>query len=74
MTTIETTAVVSRGRRLSVDTTAPADLPAGQHRAILVIQDQPEGSGQAHVPLPLHDAALTPPDLSLRREDIYGET
>lgn len=73
MRTIETTARVGPDHTLTVR--VPADVPLGEHRVVVVIDNAmtaPVRAG-ASFPLPAHDAGLVPPDRSLRREDIYGD-
>jgi hypothetical protein len=70
MRTIEATARVGPDHTLTVR--VPADVPPGEHRVIVVIGDGPDVAGQP-VSLPVHDAGLTPSDLSLRRVNLYGD-
>lgn len=51
-----------------------ADLPAGEHRAVLVIEESaPTGTKQPLDDFPVHDLGPWPKDLSLRREDMYDD-
>ncbi len=74
MKTIEATAIVAADRTLTIRTRAPDDLPLGEHRVVLVVADATVGPGQEQPrqDWPVHDAGLTAPALSLRREDLYG--
>ena len=72
MRTIETTATITAEGTLTVQ--VPPNIPPGPHRVVVWIDDQP-GLSEAH---PLHDFPVIhvgawPADLSLRREDMYGD-
>jgi hypothetical protein len=70
MKTIELTAVVGPDRKLIVQ--LPADIAPGEHRVVVVI----ETPGARSTPMagwPAHDVGPWPEDLSLRREDMYGD-
>jgi hypothetical protein len=75
MKTIETTATVTEDGQLIAP--APPDIPAGQHRVVIVIEEQtsetPPESLEAPLELPIHDLGPWPPSLSLRREDLYDD-
>ncbi len=78
MKTIETTANVTEDGRLTVR--VPATIPPGSHRVVVVIEELPEGERQAAeeelAPLadfPVIHVGEWPPDLSLRREDMYDD-
>lgn len=71
MKTIETTATVSAEGTLTVR--VPSDIPPGEHRVVLVIEEQP--SPVEHRPpldFPVDDWGPWPEGLSLSRKDIYG--
>ena len=72
MKTIETTGVVGDDRKLTLQ--LPAHVAPGQHRIVLVIDD----NGQQPPSLrmdewPIHDAGLVDPNFAMRREDLYGD-
>lgn len=77
MRTIETTAIVTADGRVTLQ--LPADIPAGEHQIVLVIDERsvPEKSvtKEKRPPLnfPVHDFGSWPADLSLRREDMYDD-
>ena len=75
MRTVETTATVDDDRTLNIRAKAPADVPVGEHRALVVIEDGAAGNGgpDPTARWPVHDAGLTEPGLSLRRGDLYGD-
>ena len=50
----------------------PGDLPPGQHTVTLTLLDNTTSAAELP-PLPLLDIDLWPIDLSLRREDLYGD-
>ncbi len=67
MKRIETTADVAADGSLSAR--VPADVPAGTHQVIVIVNDVP--SRQPVLDLPAHDLGEWPPGLTLRREDLY---
>ena len=72
MRTIETTATVDPDGTLTAR--VPPEIPPGQHRVVLVIEEQPERKEE--VPpfdFPVHDLGPWPEGLSLRREDMYDD-
>ena len=73
MRTIEATATVSRDRKLVMP--VPRDILPGEHRVVVVIDEQvSEPSQDARTfDLPVHDLGPWPTELSLRREDLYGD-
>lgn len=72
MRTIETTVIVGSDRKLTVQ--LPADVSAGVHKVVLVIDDQaPYGSKPSVWSFPVIDVGPWPEGLSLRREDMYGD-
>jgi hypothetical protein len=72
MKTIETTAIVTPEGTVTVQ--VPPDIPSGEYRVLLVIDEQPIVR-EKHPPLkfPVDRYGPWPEDLSLRREDMYGE-
>ncbi len=72
MRTIETVATVTEEGTLTVP--IPADIPAGAHRVVVVI-DVATASLATRPPLdfPVHDSGPWPEGLSLRREDMYDD-
>ncbi len=72
MRTIETTATVAPDGTLTVQ--VPPDVPPGQHRVVLVIDEQPaQQREKGEFDFPVHDVGPWPEGLSLRREDMYDE-
>lgn len=71
MKTIETTAVVGEDRKLTVQ--LPPDVAPGRHRIVLMV-DEPEARAASTLDdFPTIDVGPWPDDLSLRREDMYGD-
>jgi hypothetical protein len=72
MRAVSTTAVVRPDHTLVVQ--LPADIPAGTHEIVIVLQDQPaqQTALLAKWPAP-HDVGLVDPNMTFRREDIYGD-
>lgn len=72
MKTIETVITVTEDGRLVVDELI--GLPPGIRRAVIVVDDAPlQESERPPFSLPVHDRGPWPADLSLRREDMYGD-
>jgi hypothetical protein len=70
MRTIETNlTVVSTGKGILE---LPADVAPGQHKAVVMLED-PQPQRPDELRLPVYDTAPWPEDLSLRREDLYGD-
>ena len=75
MKTIETTASVTPDGTLTAR--VPPEVPPGEHRVVVVIDEQPSASisGREECPpldFPVRDYGPWPEGLSLRREDMYG--
>ena len=75
MRAIETIITVTSEGEIIVP--ARADLPAGEHRAVLVIDETARhlSTGETPEALQLYTFALTnwPADATFRREDLYGD-
>lgn len=73
MRTIEATASVSRDRKLMMP--VPSDILPGEHRVVVVIDEQVSAPprGERAIVLPVHDVGPWPTGLSLRREALYGD-
>ena len=72
MRTIATTAMITAEGTLTVQ--VPSDIPPGLHRVVLWIDDQPgmPTLRQVH-DFPVMHVGAWPADLSLHREDMYGD-
>ena len=73
MTTIETTVDIGANRQLAIQ--LPEEVTPGRHRVIVQIDERPERTKQPDIVsrLPCWDVGPWPENLSLRREDIYGD-
>ena len=77
MKTIETIATVTTDGKMTVQ--LPADISAGEHRVVVVIDEKPlsqkSETKEKRPPLdfPVHNCGPWPENLSLRREDMYGD-
>ncbi len=72
MRTIETTAVIEPNGKLILQ--LPPDIPPGQRRIVLVIDDQPPVEpNRPPLNFPVDDYGPWPANLSLRREDLYDD-
>lgn len=70
------TADITSNGELRVVTRVPADIPPGEHQAILVLEDSVSQSTPGSPRPPLHLKAfqwLGSNGKSFRREDIYGD-
>ncbi len=74
MTTIETTASVTAEHRLVVDTSAPAELPPGEHRVVVLI-DAKAPSACSREPLKFSNYPVGPAseDVTFSREQLYDD-
>lgn len=73
MKAVEAVATVTPDHRLNVQAEAPTDVPPGEHRVMVLMDDaQIHAERSTGDGWPVHDADLTPSDASLRREDLYG--
>ncbi len=76
MKTIETIATVTADGKITVQ--LPPDIPAGEHRVVVMIDEQPlpkkTETKEKRLPLdfPVIHVGSWPENLSLRREDMYG--
>ena len=74
MKTIETTATVTRQRKLHLQLQLPDDFSPGTHRVVVIIEGQPlEESGRPPLKFPTDDYGPWPENLSLSREEMYGD-
>ncbi len=72
MRTIETYGLIDPDGRMSID--VPHDIRAGKHKVVIVIDEQLLRQKHSDPPqLPVFHVGAWPQDLSLRREDIYGD-
>jgi hypothetical protein len=76
MKTIETAISVNSDGSAVIELQMPGNVPAGLHRAVVIVEEQPTVVGQ-HVDTPLNLLPLTfegwPNDCTFRREDLYGD-
>jgi hypothetical protein len=72
MKTFETIAVVSPDHTVTLN--VPPDIPVGEHRLVVVIEDYP-GQGRARVPLSFssYPVGLISDAFTFQREDLYGD-
>jgi hypothetical protein len=72
MRTIEATATVTTEGTLTVQ--VPKDIPPGEHAVVIVLGDTAHPlKTRSPLDFPVHDSGPWPTDLSLRREDLYGD-
>ncbi|MEH2115410.1 hypothetical protein [Nostoc sp.] len=77
MKSIETIATVSKDGKITAQ--LPLDIPEGEHQVVIVIDEKPLAEKaerkEKRLPLnfPVDDCGLWPENLSLRREDMYGD-
>jgi hypothetical protein len=72
MRAIDTTATVTSDGTLTAQ--VPPEIPPGQHRVVLVIEERAATRpGHSLADFPVLHVGAWPGDLSLRREDMYGD-
>ncbi len=73
MRALTATAVVHPDHTLTVQ--VPADVPPGAHQVVIVLQDAAPGphAGGLTANWPAHQAGPSDPNMTFRREDIYGD-
>jgi len=71
MRTLQITATISPDHELKIQ--LPPDIPAGDYQIVLVIEEQPTQKQRQPFKFPVDDYGPWPVDLSLRREDMYGD-
>ena len=73
MRALTATAVVHPDHTLTVQ--VPADVPPGTHQVVVVFEDAAPAlqPGPFTANWPAHPAGPADPDLTFRREDIYGD-
>jgi hypothetical protein len=71
MRTIETTAVIEPNGKLILQ--LPLDIPPGQHRVVVVIEEQPISERRPTLDFPVIDVGPWPEHLALGREDLYDD-
>ena len=72
MITIEAIATVTPEGKVTIQ--LPATIPPGNHKLVLVIDEQPVTSEKPPpLDFPVIHVNSYPADLSLRREDMYGD-
>jgi len=72
MRTIEKTATITADGTLTVQ--VPHDIPPGEHQVVVVIDEQPIArTKRPPLEMPVIHVGSWPENLSLRREDLYGD-
>ncbi len=71
MRTLETRIQILPDGKLVIP--AIADLQPGEYQAVLVIEAIPQTGERQPLNFPVDDLGNWPEDLSLRREDMYGD-
>ena len=72
MRTIETVVIVEPDDKLVLQ--LPPGIAPGEHRIVMVIEEQPVlAEKRPALDFPVIDVGEWPEDLSLRREDMYGD-
>ncbi|MEN6451190.1 MAG: hypothetical protein ABFC96_11920 [Thermoguttaceae bacterium] len=74
MQTIETAVSVNADGSAVIQLQVPRNVPAGVHRAVVIVDEQTSAAQAGAIPdlLPLEFAGW-PADCSFRREDLYGD-
>lgn len=71
MKTLETTGMVDREGRLSLS--IASNVPPGEHRVIILIDDKVAGPAVETEELPVLDVGPWLSESTLRREEMYGD-
>jgi len=72
MKTIETTVLVTPEGTVTLQ--LPEDIPPGEHRIVVVIDEQPiSKKKQPPLKFSAYPVGLVADDMTFRREDIYGD-
>ena len=71
MRTLQLTATITLDRELKIQ--LPPDISAGDYQIVLVLEEQPTQKQPQPFQFPVDDYGPWPVDLSLRREDMYGD-
>ncbi len=72
MRTIEGLATITANGQLTVR--VPAEIPAGEHQVVVVIDERPLATLQRPpLDFPVDDYGPWPAELALRREDMYDD-
>ena len=73
MKTIETDIVVAADGKAVVELWLPPTVPPGKHRVLVMVDEAGQAAPTTPVELPVHDLGPWPANLSLNREDLYGD-
>ena len=71
MRTLQLTATITPDHELKIQ--LPPDISAGDYQIVLVLEEQPTQKQHQPFQFPVDDYGPWPVDLSLRREDMYGD-
>ena len=77
MKSIETVATVTKDGKITAQ--LPLDIPEGEHQVVIVIDEKPlteeieRKEKRPPLNFPVHNYGPWPENLSLRREDMYGD-
>lgn len=71
MKNIELEVIVTEEGKLIAD--VPSDVPAGKHRIVMTIDEEPAQQEREPLQFIVIDAGPWPEDFSLRREDLYDD-
>ncbi|MBW4659910.1 MAG: hypothetical protein KME15_14635 [Drouetiella hepatica Uher 2000/2452] len=71
MRTLQITATITSDHELKIQ--LPPEIPAGDYQIVLVMEEQPTQEQRQPFKFPVDDYGPWPTDLSLRREDMYGD-
>jgi len=71
MRTLQITATITPDHELTIQ--LPPEIPAGDYQIVLVIEEQPIQAQRPPFKFPVDDYGPLLTELSLRREDMYGD-
>jgi hypothetical protein len=73
MTMIKTTASVTADHRLVVDTNAPAEIPAGEHQVLVLVESRTRAQAAGEPLFQPHAVGPVSEGITFSREQIYGD-
>lgn len=73
MKTIETKGTITPDRRLSLQIQVPPEISPGEHRIVLMVDEQSVDQLSLAQDFPVDSYGSWPTHLSLSREDLYSE-
>jgi hypothetical protein len=73
MRSIETDITVTLDGKAVVELRLPSTISPGKHRAVVMVDESESAVAPPPIELPVHDFGPWPTNLSLHRENLYGD-